>query len=87
MKRLSIKRKKDCCYSCYYVSPAAYTVVVWTMNATQTATDRDVQIKLIGDVCQTDWHELNKPFPYNDRERGARDAYTFKDNDIGSKVK
>ena len=57
------------------------------MNETQAGTDGDVYIKLIGDVCQTDWHELDKAFPYNDREKGASDSYTFKDNDIGSKVK
>ena len=50
-------------------------------------TDAYVSIRLFGDVCSTDWHNLDHAWPYNDFERGSRDEYTFMDKDIGSKVK
>ena len=64
-----------------------YTVVVWTSDAAWAGTDGDVCIRLVGDVCQTGWHELDHHFPYNDFERGARDQYTFFGVDVGAKVK
>ena len=60
---------------------------MWTTKQGDAGTDGDVRFRLIGDVCQTGWHELDHAWPYDDYQRGARNAYTFPDNDIGSEVK
>ena len=65
----------------------SYRVVVWTTNVPNAGTDGDVCIKLVGDVCQTGWHDLDHAWPYDDFERGARDEYSFEDSEIGSQVK
>ena len=62
-----------------------YTVDVWTTNWADADTDGHVCIRLVGDKCQTGWHNLDHPW-INDFERGARDDFTFHD-DIASKVK
>ena len=64
-----------------------YSVVVWTKNWAEADTDGDVRIRLVGDVCQTGWHDLDHPWPYDDFRKSAGDTYTFSDKDIGTKVK
>ena len=83
-----MKKKKKICYSsCCYVSLAGtYTVVLWTTDRYSAGMDGDVRIRLVGDKCKTGWHNLDHPW-INDFERGARDDFTFHDNDIGSEVK
>ena len=70
----------------FYISLAeSYKVVVWTTDKELAATDGNVYIKFVGDVCMTAWHYLDRPW-VDDFIRGSGDSFKFTDYDIGSEV-